>query len=256
MSLKQLFMGLLGHRQRELLRHRVLARQVVAGEPIREKEIELIRRLVGAGDRVADIGANVGLFTRELAALVTPTGHVYSFEPVANNHKILLTVVERARLDNVTIFHVALGARPGERTIVVPDAAGFVGYYQAHFDSDGNEAGRREVVETTTLDTLYAAKSLPPLDFVKCDVEGAELEVLSGGVSLIRESKPGFMVEVSTGTSAECFAFFHELGYSSYVYDGELRPTATYRDGQFSNYFFIHRDSKTMARAGAAASRR
>ena len=46
MSLKQLFMSLLGHRQRELLRHRVLARQVVAGEPIREKEIELIRGLV------------------------------------------------------------------------------------------------------------------------------------------------------------------------------------------------------------------
>jgi FkbM family methyltransferase len=252
MSLKQLFMGLLPHRQREQLRFRILARQVVAGEPIREKEIELIRRLVGAGDRTADIGANVGLFTRELAALVTPTGHVYSFEPVMNNHKILLAVVERAHLDNVTIFNVALGAQAGERTIVVPDADGFVGYYQAHFDSDGKEAGRREVIATTTLDTLFAKKSLPPLDFVKCDVEGAELEVLRGGVQLIRASKPGFMIEVSKGTSAECFAFFHDLEYSSYVYDGELRSTKGYLDGQFSNYFFLHRDSKAMARAGAA----
>jgi FkbM family methyltransferase len=245
-------MGLLGHRQRELLRHRILTRQVVAGEPIREKEIELIRRLVAAGDRAADIGANVGLFTRELAALVMPTGHVYAFEPVLNNHKILVTVVERAHLDNVTIFNVALGERAGERTIVVPDAEGFVGYYQAHFDSDAKEAGRREVISATTLDTLYAAKSLPPLDFVKCDVEGAELEVLRGGVQLIRASRPGFMIEVSKGTSAECFAFFHGLEYSSYVYDGQLRATRGYLDGQFSNYFFLHRDSKAMSRVDAA----
>lgn len=250
MGLKDLFMGLLGQRQRELLRHRVLVRQVVRGEPIREKEIELIRRLVVAGDRVADIGANVGLFTRELAALVTPTGGVYSFEPVISNYKILCAVVEQAHLDNVTPFHVALGAEPGDRTIVVPDAGGFVGYYQAHFDGDGKEAGTREVVTTTTLDTLYAAKSLPPLEFVKCDVEGAELEVLRGGVNLIRDSKPAFMVEVSKRTSDECFHFFHELGYDSLVYDGDLRRTRTYLDGQFSNYFFVHRSSKVATRPG------
>ena len=241
-------MGLIGYRQRELLRHRVVVRQVLGGEPIREKEIELIRRLVAAGDHVADIGANVGLFTREPASLVTPTGKVYSFEPVVNNYEILTTVVKRARLDNVKVFNVALGSERGDRTIVVPDETGFVGYYQAHFEAGRDEAGRREVIATTTLDALYESKSLPPLDFVKCDVEGAELEVLTGGMELIRASKPGFMVEVAKATSAKCFELFRALDYRALVYDGRVQETSTYLDGKFSNYFFLHRDSKAAAR--------
>ncbi len=248
MNLKGMILAALGHRQREWLRHYFLARQVADGQPIREKEIELIRQLVAAGDHVADIGANVGQFTRELSKLVAAEGRVYSFEPVANNYRILETVISRAKLANVTPFKVALGNSSGDRSMVIPSTEGFTGYYLAHFDEDGGEAGQRQKVTTTTLDELYARQTIAALSFVKCDVEGAELDVLRGGTDLIQALKPSFMIEVSKSTSAACFAFFRELQYRAYVYDGTPHQTDGYRDGEFSNYFFMHPTSQAMTR--------
>jgi FkbM family methyltransferase len=252
-KLRQIVFGFLGYRQKEAVRHYFLSRQIARGQPIKEKEIELIRRLVAAGDRAADIGANVGQFTRELAVLAGSDGHVYSFEPVGNNFRILTTMISLAKLRNVTPLHMAVGSEGGTRTMVIPTTDSFAGYYLAHFDDNGSEAGRRETVPTATLDELLSSETISALDFIKCDVEGAELDVLRGAATLIRNTKPGFMIEVSRATSADCFAFLHDLGYVAYVYDGKVERVDSYRDGRFSNYFFIHPTSKCMTRLRSVA---
>jgi hypothetical protein len=90
------------------------------------------------------------------------------------------------------------------------------------------------------LDDLWKEGAIPRLDFIKCDVEGAELEVIRGALDLIRSQLPGWLVEVSRKTSYELFRVLKDLGYKAFVFDKQLVQTDLYRDKEFSNYFFLH----------------
>jgi len=210
--------------------------------------MKLIRSLVFFGDSVADVGANVGVYTMELSSAVGPKGKVYSFEPIAENYDILTSLLRKAHLKNVFPFHAALGSVSAEGEMVVPDMEGFVGYYWAHL-AKPEEQGRRENVKVLTLDQLAGAGTISRLDFVKCDVEGGELNVIVGGLATIRSQKPGWLVEVSRETSGAVFGFLQEEGYRAFVLDGRLVETEKYRDKEFSNYFFLHPRSVCWERA-------
>jgi FkbM family methyltransferase len=201
--------------------------------------MQALKSLVSPGNSVADIGANVGVYTKELSSLVGSTGHVFSFEPIVDTFEILRAVITKANLCNVHPFNVALGSQPAEHEMVIPDLGGFTGYYWAHFARSG-DTGRREKVKVLTLDELWKANTIKRLNFIKCDVEGGELEVIRGGLGLIGSQLPGWLLEVSRETSDELFRIFKGFGYQSFVYDKQLIKTEGYRDKEFSNYFFLH----------------
>ena len=50
--------------------------------------------------------------------------------------------------------------------------------------------GGRTSIETITLDDYVTARNLPRLDFIKMDIEGAELKALEGAQKTIRKYKP------------------------------------------------------------------
>jgi len=233
------------------LQHKVrrfyLARQVLQNRNYHEAEIGLLKLMIFPGDSVADVGANAGVYTMELSSLVGASGQVFSFEPVSENYDILETVIRRAHLSNVRSFGAALGSTLGQREIAIPDLGAFTGYYWAHFAKTG-EPGRREMVDVLTLDELWKQNIIRCLDFIKCDVEGSELEVIRGGLGLIQSQRPGWLLEVSREASGELFCVLKNLGYRVFVYDKKLIPTKSYRDGEFSNYFFFHPESKIWRR--------
>lgn len=231
------------HKIREL--HTVY--QITRNKHFREPEMEILGRLIPAGAVVADVGANVGVYTRAFALAVGIEGRVYSFEPVGQNYAILSTLLRKTGLCNVIPFQAALGSKSKQCEMVIPQMDGFTGYYWAHVAQEG-EVGRKEVVKVLSLDDLYRGGTLNRLDFMKCDVEGGELDVLHGGVELIRTQKPGCLIEVSKPTSNEVFHFFQQQGYRAFVLDRQLVETQHYRDKEFSNYFFLHPSSKTWAR--------
>jgi len=227
------------------LRRFYLVRNVLAGREFHEVEMNALASIVAPGDAVGDIGANVGAYTRQLSSLVGPSGRVCAFEPVAANHDILQTVVRKGRLTNVELFRLALGAKLEEREIAIPDLGGFTGYYWAHFAKPGEHG---EKVTVSTLDELAGKNAIPRLDFIKCDVEGSELDVLRGGRALIESQRPAWLIEVARDTSTDVFAALKGQGYRAFVYDGKLHETAGYRDREFSNYFFFHARSKVWPR--------
>jgi FkbM family methyltransferase len=193
---------------------------------------------VSRGNAVADIGANAGVYTKELSSLVGPDGRVYAFEPILDTFEILQCVIQKVPLSNVASFNAALGSQSAECEMVIPNL-GFTGYYWAHLARSG-DTGRREKVKVLTLDQLWKSNTIPRLDFIKCDVEGGELEVIRGGLELIRSQLPGWLLEVSRDTSNELFKILKEFGYRAFVYDKSLIETEAYRDKEFSNYFFLH----------------
>jgi hypothetical protein len=117
--------------------------------------------------------------------------------------------------------------------------------YQARVVEDcvKNSSRRHFRVLLRTLDSLLN-EPLKRIDFIKIDVEGHELQVISGGKKLIQRWKPSLLIEISgdpDDSNSSAYKIFSELqmeGYKAYWYDGiRLKP---WQLGDKSvNYFFL-----------------
>lgn len=157
-------------------------------------EIALVRRLVQPGDRVVDIGANVGVFTVTLAQAVGPTGRVYAFEPVAGLAGLLRRSLAENRYGWVDLREQAVG-----------DAAGSVELLQVqggdHFGGSylWREGGAAPVGHTLTRVPLVRLDDLGlerPIRLIKVDVEGAEPLALRGALGIIKADRPAILAEI------------------------------------------------------------
>ena len=231
------------------LRRYYLARRVVAGREFHEIEMNVLGSMIAPGDVVADIGANVGAYTKQLSSLVGQNGRVHAFEPVPANYDILQAVVRKGRLTNVQLHALALGAVIEEREIAIPNLGGFTGYYWAHVAKPGEHG---EKISVSTLDEVRKSTKIDRLDFIKCDVEGFELEVIRGARQTLEDQRPAWLLEVARDSSTEVFAALQGLGYRAFVYAGTLQATPGFRDKEFSNYFFMHPQSRVWARLNLA----
>jgi FkbM family methyltransferase len=77
----------------------------------------------------------------------------------------------------------------------------------------------KQFVPTLTLDTL--SKVFPEPDFIKMDVEGAELLALKGGSKVISKIRPVFYIEVGQQVSKEIQRIFENERYR--LFDGKSR---------------------------------
>jgi FkbM family methyltransferase len=183
-------------------------------------DVRAARALVPAGGVALDVGANIGWWTLHLHRWVGPEGRVMAFEPDAS---------ERARLErNLELNHARNVTVSGE---AVSDATGRV-WLSPTFDGgttrivdDAESAG--DSVPATTVDAVVERAGLRRLDFVKCDIEGAEMRCLAGAEATLRRFRPAMMLELfepnlrQLGTSrAELAARLRELGYTLHLAPG------------------------------------
>ena len=174
--------------------------------------------LARPGQQVLDIGANWGLFTARLGKVVGPTGHVEAFEPLPAHAATLHAVA--ARLPAVDVHLTALSDHGGQADLVIPVHDGEPLTALAHLDAPAPAAAgeRRVPVPLRTLDAVLG-EDHAPVDLVKCDVEGHELEVLRGGERTLRRGRPALVLEIEErhrpdGGVAEVFDYLRSIGYA------------------------------------------
>jgi FkbM family methyltransferase len=177
-------------------------------------EIDLLRNWARPGSTVVDAGANVGLFTIPLALAVGERGRVLACEPAESNVSRLSANLHRNELANVDVVPAALGSARGTATLVLDADAAY------HSVSAGDAvAGTRVPVER--LDDLWARAGRPTVSVLKVDVEGTELDVLEGGVELLRACRPAVLVEAAeTQRAHDVTQLMAALGYRLQPEDG------------------------------------
>ncbi|MFD7657047.1 FkbM family methyltransferase [Actinosynnema sp. NPDC059797] len=230
-----------------------------------EPELLGLRDLVGPGDVCLDVGAALGLYTAELSRLVGPSGAVHSVEPLPFAHVAPSRLLGLRDRPGVRWHRLALGARSGTLAMSVPLRGGrpvsgrsFLTDGAAGLGSNAEFDDHAEVlVPTCTLDEFRDRLGVDRVDFVKVDVEGAELDVLRGGAGLVERDAPAFLLEIeqrhldrfrrSAGSVVDWLA---ERGYRMSTWDGRAWRRADRVDERRRNYLFTHRDFTPPGTAG------
>jgi FkbM family methyltransferase len=135
------------------------------------------------GDVVIDAGACYGDTGLEFAHRVGPSGHVFSFEVLPANQGLTeANIRQNADLTNLTLVRCALGSK--DRSGAAPDGPLNPGYI-----AQGTEPMR-------ALDALVAKGVIPRVDFIKMDIEGAELDALIGATATLRHFRPRLAISI------------------------------------------------------------
>ena len=155
--------------------------------------VALFKSLVKPGDRVIDVGANIGFHSLLFAQLVGPTGRVLSFEPVKYLYDALIaSVAENHFHDRIEAYNCAISDRAG--TSLIRHAVGTSNFGGAHLaDVKRDDGHAYDEIETKTLSDFISDQRC---NLIKIDAEGAEGRVLQGAVDLLKRDRPLLFVEL------------------------------------------------------------
>lgn len=199
-----------------------------------------LARLIQPGDTVIEAGAHIGYISIYLAKLTGPEGKVFVFEPSRNNLRYLTANV--ASFPQVEIVPEAVGDTVGQASFYVENLSGqnssliqdYENLERNNQNAFSNQHYNQMQVNVTTIDSFVVAKMIKP-DFLKIDIEGAELMALSGMTECLARDRPKLMVEVTNQEDA-VMQLMAAAGYKAF--DNRLRPFGPDAD-QGPNRFFI-----------------
>jgi FkbM family methyltransferase len=197
-----------GFRMRLDLQDPVQRRMYFYGDYDERYEARMIRKLLERGEVFWDVGANIGYFTLLAAATLQHTGQVQAFEPGREAYTRLQENIALNPYRNISTHNLAVTDREGAATLYLPTetADGRASLYAVDGQSD-----RTQTCRTVSLDALAGSQGLARPDFIKIDVEGAELLALRGAARILEESRPLLLVELKGGTLAAAGTGKHEI---------------------------------------------
>ena len=135
-------------------------------------ERQLLRKVLFHGAVVADVGANIGIYSQFLSHCVGSTGVVHAFEPSPENFKRLRAATRK--LTNVHAFQAAVGEHSGNSQLYLSERLNV-----DHRTYSAEGSSRRTVpIEMVALDDYF--KPGNRVDLIKMDIQGYELRALQG----------------------------------------------------------------------------
>ena len=163
-------------------------------------------------DNVLDLGAHIGSFTLRAAKEVGLKGMVVAVEPSSENFELLEKNIALNGCSNVKLLQTAAGKDFEVAEFFIHENPSSNSFYNSR-----TKTIRSEKVTIRTLDSIIDELQFKKVDFVKIDVEGAELDVLKGATSTISKYHPKVVLELhSFGPSADDVAhFLEQFGYAT-----------------------------------------
>jgi FkbM family methyltransferase len=152
----------------------------------REEEIVNSVKL-NANETFVDVGANVGAYTLKIASDYKSKGiKVIAIEAHPANYKALCKNIDINKFTNIHAINKAVSDHKGIVTMyerkflkrIQPE------WYTIHETISGHQLDKRYSIEVES-DTLDAILDNYKVDFIKIDIEGAEVEALKGATNTL-----------------------------------------------------------------------
>jgi FkbM family methyltransferase len=203
--------------------YNTLNRAYFSADPHEKDVLEHLPILLKDNALIVDVGASLGQYTRTICQAVS-SSDLYAIEA----DPIRVEQLERncqewaqGSTNKIVVLHMALTDRTGD-----------VPYFVTNSDVSGGltpHATPRPVeweeitIPSSTLDELFPERSP---DFIKIDVEGAELSVLRGAVRILAQDKTIFLIELHDWPSDSHGAdrvrkLMRSAGYASVSFFGQ-----------------------------------
>jgi FkbM family methyltransferase len=219
-------------------------------------EAAFVARFLRPGMTVLDVGAHHGLYTLLASKCVGRSGRVIAFEPSSRERRRLQGHLRYNRCRNVEVQSCALGGHAGEADLYLVE--GMHDWCNSLRAPNVEERTSKVRVEVRRLDDVLEDMNWPRVDFIKLDVEGAELSFLHGARGMLRRDvRPAILVEVQDVRTApwgyaarEIVKWLSDAGYSWFAladdgalesisselssYDGNLVALPHERFGEFN----------------------
>ena len=206
----------------------------------------MIYKLIEDDYNVFDIGANIGWYTIHIAKNLTQ-GKLYAFEPIPDTYSRLKRNVVLNNIENVVLNNIALS-----------DSKGHLSFYYSPkmtvASSSQNITNNENAIlincETETLDNYFLENNIERVDFIKCDIEGAELFALKGALKTISSQLPIIFTEMLRKWSAkfgyhpnDIINLLESIGYECFINRGGnlLKVEKVDENTLETNYFFFHK---------------
>jgi len=224
--------------------HRVAPIESLNFQNYEEKDGFMILKLVPENCVVFDIGANMGWYSLLIARQVSGC-QIHAFEPIPKTYSFLVKNIELNQTASVIAHPFGLSNECKDVT--------FYFYPEGSGNASSANLSERSDAELVTchierLDDFANANNLH-VDFIKCDVEGAELFAFQGAVATLKRDKPIVFTEMLRKWAAkfhyhpnEIFELFFSLGYRSFYAKGAVLVELNEMTDETveTNFFFLH----------------
>jgi FkbM family methyltransferase len=184
-----------------------------------KKELNITKSLFKDGQTFLDIGSNIGWYSLNIANYFN-NSKIYAFEPMLMPFEIMNENVKLNNFKNIKTFNYGLSDYEQLETFYYyPE-----GTVNASLKNLQNKAKiEKKKIMVYKLDSVVRKNDLK-VDFIKCDVEGAEINVLRGGLETIKKDKPILFLEILRKwtkkfdyDSNDIIEILQSLGYSCFV---------------------------------------
>ena len=210
-----------------------------------EEETKILFRCISPDDVIFDIGANIGWYSL-LIASIYPKAQVFAFEPMPQTYNQLCKNIKLNDLKNIETHKIGFFESEKEISFYFNPNLTVATSIKNILDDENIHTVKGHVVK---LDSFTQQNEIKKLDFIKLDVEGAELFVIRGGLETLAQYTPIIFMEMLRKWSAkfgyhpnDLITLIQPLGYQCFkIQDSRIIEIHSIEeDTDETNFFFLH----------------
>jgi len=162
-------------------------------EPINTK---IISTFLEKGMTCIDIGGNIGYYVLLENQLIGKKGKVIAIEPLLQNFNYLTKNILLNNVNNVQIYNFACGDKNGKADFFINKKSNGCQVIRENTKPPNPSKGTISQVSVRILDDVITELNLDNVDFIRMDVEGYELNILTGLKKTLNKHKPIISLEL------------------------------------------------------------
>jgi FkbM family methyltransferase len=165
-----------------------IGQQILALKQYEKANTNFLKKIIKKDWVCIDIGANIGYYTCLLAKMC-PLGKIYAFEPSDIDFSLLSLNIYLNNFKNVHLNNLAIGNKNGFNNFNITIDSGL----SSLKDTKRGKVDKVKKVKIQTLDSYVLENQIDRVDFIKIDVEGAEMLILKGSRYCLEKLKPNII---------------------------------------------------------------